>query len=176
MSLPPALRDCRDAARLPELLRACLGNLFRLLRAWGLDPESAEEAVQETCALALERRAQYRGTGALFSWVLAIAYRQARRRRRARRELPLLEPVPAELDPPERGAILKEESGRLQQALTRLGERERSILLLKTVEGLSGKEIAAVLELPIGTVWSDLSRARQRLRELLGHKEGRDGL
>ncbi len=168
MSLTPALRECRDAARLPELLRASLDSLFRLLRAWGLASEVAEEVVQETCCLALERRQQYRGAGPLFAWVLKIAYRQAGRRRRQRKNLPLPEQLAARLVPPEKRAMLREETQRVKAAMERLSERERSVLLMRSVEGLSGREIADVLEIPIGTVWSDLSRARGQLKALLG--------
>lgn len=54
------------------------------------------------------------------------------------------------------------------QAFERLNEAERSLLLMVAVEGLSYEDTARILEVPIGTVRSRLSRARAHLRELLG--------
>jgi RNA polymerase sigma-70 factor (ECF subfamily) len=51
----------------------------------------------------------------------------------------------------------------LLQALDRLPEEQKSVLLLATVEGLSYAETASVLDIPLGTVMSRLSRARERL-------------
>lgn len=52
------------------------------------------------------------------------------------------------------------------QAFSRLGPEQRSLLLWVTVEGLSYKEVAQILDVPIGTVMSRLSRARRALRRL----------
>lgn len=54
------------------------------------------------------------------------------------------------------------------EAMQRLSEEHRQVLLLIGVEGMSYRETAEILELPIGTVMSRLSRARTALRELLG--------
>jgi RNA polymerase sigma-70 factor (ECF subfamily) len=60
--------------------------------------------------------------------------------------------------------------GELLQALDRLPEEQKTVLLLATVEGLSYAETAGVLDIPLGTVMSRLSRARERLlKEMDGH-------
>jgi RNA polymerase sigma factor (sigma-70 family) len=57
------------------------------------------------------------------------------------------------------------------QALSRLSEEQRTVLLLATVEELSYAETAKVLNIPVGTVMSRLSRARERLlKEMDGNE------
>jgi RNA polymerase sigma-70 factor (ECF subfamily) len=59
----------------------------------------------------------------------------------------------------------------LADALERLSEPKRIVLLLAETEGLSSDDIAAALHIPVGTVWTRLHHARRDLRRLLG----RDG-
>ncbi|MGW4662616.1 RNA polymerase sigma factor [Streptosporangium sandarakinum] len=70
-------------------------------------------------------------------------------------------------------------TGRLAGALAGLAERDRNVVLLVALGGLSHAEVAAALDIPYGTVASRLSRARRRLREALGDidplKEDHDG-
>jgi RNA polymerase sigma-70 factor (ECF subfamily) len=61
----------------------------------------------------------------------------------------------------------KEESQLLMRAIEQLPFSHRTILLLKEIEGLSYDEIAATLDLPLGTVKSRLARARKSLRDKL---------
>jgi RNA polymerase sigma-70 factor (ECF subfamily) len=60
-----------------------------------------------------------------------------------------------------------EQADLLQHALGNLDEKLRAIFLLREVEGMSYEEIAAVLEIPTGTVGSQLNRARVELRDSL---------
>jgi RNA polymerase sigma-70 factor (ECF subfamily) len=74
-------------------------------------------------------------------------------------------------DPADANAVAwRETKGELlQQALERLPDEYREVIVLHEIEGLAYREIAAVAEIPIGTVMSRLARARRRLQaELLG--------
>ena len=63
----------------------------------------------------------------------------------------------------------------LHLALESIDEKHREVFLLKEVEGMSHQQIAEVLDVPEGTVWSRLSLARRHLRERLDRKpEGLD--
>jgi RNA polymerase sigma-70 factor (ECF subfamily) len=75
---------------------------------------------------------------------------------------------------PESLAIAGAERERLARALEALPPRSREVLVLRELEGCSYKEIAEITGVPIGTVMSSLSRARNRLQEALGAKGRRE--
>jgi RNA polymerase sigma-70 factor (ECF subfamily) len=75
---------------------------------------------------------------------------------------------------PESLAIAGAERERLARALEGLPRRAREVLVLRELEGCSYREIADITGIPIGTVMSSLSRARQRLKEALGGQVERD--
>jgi hypothetical protein len=56
----------------------------------------------------------------------------------------------------------------LDRAMGELSEEQRQVILLVGLESMSYEEVATILDLPVGTVRSRLSRGRQRLRELMG--------
>jgi RNA polymerase sigma-70 factor (ECF subfamily) len=60
-----------------------------------------------------------------------------------------------------------QEAAEIAEALEALSVKQRTVLLLAVVEGFTCREIAGILDLPIGTVMSRLSRARQELRKSL---------
>jgi RNA polymerase sigma-70 factor (ECF subfamily) len=138
--------------------------------AYGLvrDHDAADDLVQACLERALSRWSLRREDGALRPWLftilrnLYIGEYRARRRRGPHVEmdeaLGLGEPPSQETGLAARDALA---------ALDQLSEEQRSILLLIGVEDLSYEEAARVLGVPIGTVMSRLSRARQRLRTLL---------
>jgi len=63
--------------------------------------------------------------------------------------------------------LLREADRDLERALARLDAKKREVLLLAEVEGFSASEIAALVGIPIGTVWTRLHHARRALRRLL---------
>ena len=68
------------------------------------------------------------------------------------------------------------ESRMLQEALDSMPVNFREILILRELEGLSYKEIAEVVNVPMGTVMSSLARGRERLREILLRAREKEGL
>ncbi len=67
--------------------------------------------------------------------------------------------------PPDEALARKEQGQILHDAIDKLPFDQRTILLLKEIEGLSYEEISTTLDLPLGTVKSRLARARESLRE-----------
>lgn len=131
---------------------------------------SAEDVVGEVFIRLLERRGAlllaYRGESSLAAYLVAVARRvaiDARRRGRPASPLPS-EGAAADApeDPPER----------LAQALAALPEQDRRILTLRYMEGMSYRGMATLLALPMGTVATWLSRARERLHAEWRRKTG----
>ncbi len=155
-----------------ELLLPYLDAAYNLARWLVRNDHDAEDVVQE----AFMRASRYGCRGGLHNpraWLFAIvrntSYEWLRRRRSEKRFEPLDEDRPADLDPrdPERDAVLRLDVRLLHAALTDLPPRFREVLVLREIEGLSYKEMAGVLDVPLGTVMSTLSRARARLRSAL---------
>ncbi len=127
----------------------------------------AEDAAQETFLAAHRALPGFRGEARLSTWLYRIAVRaslQVKARRRPHLELD------DELGAPgsaEAALLARDEARRVQRALQLLPTEQRAVLALFAVEGLSHAEVADVLGVPVGTVWSRLHLARRRLAEAL---------
>src|ERR1700739_1252303 len=132
----------------------------------------AEELTQEACFQAYRSRSGLRDIEAVKGWLVRIlrhCYAQMCRKGHSGMEIPLddvMERSGETIDLRSDGAD-PDDSLALHQALERLDERLRLPLVLFYFQGLSYREIAEVLELPLGTVMSQLFRARQLLHESL---------
>ncbi len=116
---------------------------------------------------------RYDGEHPVRSFAIGIAARLLRRRgrrlaQRLKHLVRLRDSAPRELArTPEDDASSHEDLDRFRAALARLPEAKRLVLLMADVEGLSGKQIAVALDIPIGTVWTRLHYARAELRKVL---------
>jgi RNA polymerase sigma-70 factor (ECF subfamily) len=141
------------------------------------DPEDAKDVAQE-CLVRLWRHRERVEPGAgCKNWLLRSAHNlciDRLRRRSSRLEAPH-EDEPVELPDgrpsPERMAVSVEVGGRLERALMELDHRDRAIVLLREVEGLSYEEIAGTLGLKLGTLKATLHRTREKLRASLMRAE-----
>jgi RNA polymerase sigma-70 factor (ECF subfamily) len=135
------------------------------------DREAADDLVQDTLERALARWHLWRAEGNLRGWLYAILYnRFLTNQHRSRRRGPHDELTEyAELPEIDGGQASVLEQRDLLRAFSALPEEQRSVLLLIGIEDLSYSEAARALGVPIGTVMSRLSRARERLR---GHMYG----
>ncbi len=157
-----------------QLMLPHLDAAYNLARWLLRDEHDAEDAVQEACLRAYRAFDRFRG-GDGRAWLLTIVrhvcYSHLRRNRRA----PAAETFDDEAhgsmhDPGEANALAWHEvkSALLRDALDRLPAEFREVIVLHELEGLAYREIAAVAEIPVGTVMSRLARARQKLQaELL---------
>jgi RNA polymerase sigma-70 factor, ECF subfamily len=147
------------ALNLPRVHRATAG----LLR----DKEEAREVAQDALAKAWAARDRYDPKRPFYPWLYTIVRNAcrdaaARGRHRAR---PGLEPERVDSGTPTPLASLskKRQEAAIREALTRLSEQHRDILVMRHFEDLSYAEIGELLELPQGTVMSRLYRARKAL-------------
>jgi RNA polymerase sigma-70 factor (ECF subfamily) len=136
-------------------------------------PSDAEDLVQETCLRAFQSLDQLRHHEAAKAWVFAVL-RSVYLRHAARISLTAVEPLAnpeAWPLPPGAPGDAAEKGGAtlvdVREAVGRLPLAYREALVLAHIGGFSYREIAHILEVPIGTVMSRLFRARRFLRHLL---------
>ena len=158
------------------VLPGLLPRLWRFgLRLTG-DAHDAEDLVQRACVRGLERRHQFQAGTSALSWMFSIMnsvwLNEIRARQiRARYNVPLSDEMsetladPSAMDP-ESNALHRQ----LIAAVDALPDAQRAVMLLVAAEGLSYREVAEVLDIPMGTVMSRLSRARLTLGLALGSK------
>lgn len=166
-----------DVGHFDEIFLRHREMIFRFVTrrvGWG----SAADLTGEVFVRAFEARTRYDlARPSARSWLLGIAshvcvdhLRRTGLRRRRRDEVAAgwLYRVPAESDTVVDDTDARRLAPVLVDALGKLAERDRQVLLLQAVTELSYQEIADVLDIPIGTVRSTLNRARHRMRELVG--------
>ena len=158
---------------LREQLVGLLPRLRRFARAIARNPHDADDLVQIAIERALARSGQLRPDSRLSSWMFGIV-RNAwidEARSRGRRERIF---APAELGENIGDPAHETQSDMLavQEAMARLPEEQRIAVGLVLVEGVSYKEAAEIMNVPIGTVTSRLARAREALQAMLADTTG----
>lgn len=148
---------------------ALLPRLRAFARSLARDPSDADDLVQQTCEKALAARPDV-GPG-LDRWMFRVLRNQFIDTYRRRR------PTVAVDDPMIADTLMGSDGRRVgdarlelrdvQAVIAELPEEQRSVLVLVCVDGLSYREVAEVMEIPIGTVMSRLSRARLAIAETL---------
>ncbi len=143
-------------------------RLYRIAWSWCHDSHLADDLVQETQARALAKLGSLRDAGRLQVWltqILANLYRDQFRRIQPETGLET-DMLPATGDPEDntdRGQLIL----RTRRAIESLKEDQRQVLTLVDIAEFSYADTATILGVPVGTVMSRLSRARQRMREIL---------
>jgi RNA polymerase sigma-70 factor (ECF subfamily) len=158
-----------DQAAYGQLVQQYQRLIVSVAYRQGLNLAEAEDVAQETFVkawLALPRYHQAAGTWR--AWLCRIAINLAiDTHRRHRPQLDLDEALPDRHAGPAEEAEAAINAKLVRQALAQLPPASRAALVLSEYEGLSYAEIAAALDIPLGTVMSRLHYARCRLRELL---------
>ena len=151
-----------EAKRLVDLIP----RLRRYARALVGDRASADDLVQDTLERAWAKLHLYRRGTDLRAWLFTVMHNVHVNRIRATRATD-----PIEDDMPELAQAAREPDALLvrdlDRAISRLPADQRAVLLLVTLEEMSYEEVARTLGIPIGTVMSRLSRAREKLRAMM---------
>lgn len=163
MKMPDSPKDVR------EQLAAMLPRLRRFGRLLARNREDGDDLVQVALERALTRTNQWTPGTRLDSWMFRIMQNAwiDEVRVRQRRGETFVDEGEAE----RAGAATSEsqvDSIAVRTAVGHLGEDHRAVVGLVLVEGLSYEEAAAALEIPVGTLTSRLSRAREQLKAMLG--------
>ncbi len=150
-----------------QLARAHYERIYRFC-ASRIGAENAADAAQETFVTAHRVKAKYRGDASVLTWLLGIAHNECRRWLRSRKAVP----VPLELSTESEPRVASPEAAlvdrrALSDALARLSEEHREVVILHEIEGLRYEEIAGVLGVPVGTVKSRLHHAFGHLRKAM---------
>ena len=146
-------------------------SLRRYARMLTGDAWAADDLVQDTLERACSKWRLWRADSDLRAWLFTVMHnvyvnqvRRAVRQSAAGMAIPV-EDLTHELTTPDTNSTDKID---LQRCLLRLPEDQRVVLLLVTLEDLSYDDVARITGVPVGTVMSRLSRARSRLRSLMG--------
>jgi RNA polymerase sigma-70 factor (ECF subfamily) len=175
-----------DAAAFETLVNERSGEIYGLLYRLTENAEEARDLTQETFLRAFQSINHFRGESDVRTWIYRIAINQARNRwrwwRRRRRD------ATVSLDAPEIGGgrlglistlksntvkdpgqdtLANERERALKKALSSLRRVYREAVVLRDIEGFAYEEIAATLQISVGTVKSRLARGRQELRRKL---------
>jgi RNA polymerase sigma-70 factor (ECF subfamily) len=156
------------------LVRRHQKAIFNLVYRMLGDYDEAAEISQETFLSAYRGIGQFRGDAHFSTWLYRIAFNHASTRRKSLNlaqqrytSLDGAEAIGDETVDPARTAEQKELQQRVQQALNSLDKDDAAIILLRDLQDASYDEVAAILEIPVGTVKSRLHRARLALKTRL---------
>ncbi len=142
----------RHWARLVRLARSVVGDL------------DAEDVVQDSLVAAHGKLAGLREPGSFLPWMMRSVVRAGVRRSRRRA---WLVPLAAVADPPDPRPASQVEEVNVDMALAGLAPRQRAVMHLTVVEGMSDSEIGLALDIDAASVRSHRRRARERLREVM---------
>jgi RNA polymerase sigma-70 factor (ECF subfamily) len=174
-----------DANAFETLVAERSGEIYGLLYRLTENTEEARDLTQETFLRAFQNIEHFRGEADLRTWIYRIAINQARNRwrwwRRRRRDVtvsldfandqrnkPLVATLRSERgDTPEQDTLARERERLLKRALLGLRRVYREAVILRDIEGLTYEEVAAALQISVGTVKSRLARGRRELRSKL---------
>ena len=164
--------------RIAKRLETTRDKMIRLAWSWTRNRDLAEELVQDTFVRALKHLDQLRDENRLDVWcarILANVHRDSLRGINPEFTDDDPEQLPSTQQTPEDEAHLMQTRELLEYALGKLKSETRQVITLVDIAGFSYAECSEILDLPVGTVMSRLSRGRDRLLTLLKQHEQRQG-
>jgi RNA polymerase sigma-70 factor, ECF subfamily len=155
-----------------QLLEAEIPRLRRYARALTRDVIRADDLVQNCLTRAIAKQHLWQIGTDLRAWLFTILHNQhVNDVRRAAREGNSVDLSDVPTLAVASNAIPSLELRDLERAMGKLAAEQRQVILLVGLEGMAYEEVAAILNVPVGTVRSRLSRGRDQLRRLMGVEE-----
>lgn len=178
------IRRCQqgDIAALKEVYHAYGERVYRLcLRMMG-EPADAEDAAQQVFLRVFDQACKFSGQSAFSTWIYRVAANHclnALKRHRSNPAVSLSDAPEAILPPgavpsPDEAAAAGDDRELAARLLVALDPDDRAMIVLREIEGLTYRQIAYVVDVPIGTVMSRLYRVRNRLRVLAARCQADD--
>lgn len=154
--------------------------VWRSLQRFGVRPADLDDAFQDVFLVVHRRIHTFDGSSALTTWLFGICRRvAAARRRRAwfRREVPTADWAESSDEPkdvlPDEAVATRQARVMLERLLERMDLDKRAVFVMFELDELSSEEIAAILGIPVGTVWSRLSAARKQFEKVAARERAR---
>ncbi|MEP6655426.1 MAG: RNA polymerase sigma factor [Myxococcales bacterium] len=170
-----------DPAAFELLMRRHNQRLYRVVRSVLHESAEIEDVIQQSYLSAFLHLDQFEGTARWSTWICRIAINEALARLRQRGRFVSMDAVSEQTmanissgsgGDPERSAAGREFGDLVEDAIDRLPEIYRSVLIMREVEGMTTAEAAAVLEVDPDVVKTRLHRARAALRATVENKMG----
>lgn len=165
-----------DLASLGALFDRHHDAVLQFLRRAAPNAADVDDLAQETFLTAARIASSFDGRASARPFLVGIAAQLLRRRRRSFSRLRAFceklgrHDAPPPQPDPEASVCLAEESALLREAIARLSDDRRMVLVMVEYSGLSGPEVARALDVPVGTIWRRLHEARTELREALSRR------
>lgn len=163
-----------DGSAFCALVKPHQNNVYRFILKRINSPEDARDLTQQTLLQAHLCLATFNGTSRFSTWLIGIALNLARNHVNRAPKCHFVEyneanisDIPRVVDAPFLDHQQKIRLGVLARAIETLPADMRECMVLLGMEGRSYEEVAQLLEVPVGTIKSKMSRARQKLREIL---------
>ncbi|AVZ71372.1 RNA polymerase subunit sigma-24 [Streptomyces lunaelactis] len=154
-----------DADSITALVSGSHPNVQRFARSLCATPEDAEDAAQEALIILYRKIGMLRASGALTSWMFRIVRNECLRRARTMRAHA---PLPdAAVRSAEEVVLQRIEAGKVAAAIAALPAEQRRVLIMRDIQGYSGRMVAEALGLSTAAMKSRLHRARTAVQQSL---------
>ena len=148
-------------------LEQCIPALRRYAFTLFYRQEEADDLVQDCLERALKKQALWQPDSSLRAWLFTMQHNlyvnQLKRKARRPELVYDTDSLVHQLEPQQTDVLMKD----IDFCLRQLPEDQRQVLLLVTIEGFRYKEVGQIMNIPLGTVMSRLSRARSTLQDLM---------
>ncbi len=176
-----ARQQAPEPLDIDQVFRAHGAFVGRVIRRLTSEGPHVDDLVQETFVVAYKKRAEFEGRSSVQTWLYAIARNLCFRHERGHRRFEFFRGRLANLKPaqeperPDEQFLRQEAIERVQRSLGQLPFKQREVVVLYELEGLEGKAISKILDVPLGTVWTRLTQGRKTIERQMRREAAKEG-